>query len=285
VWKPIGEESNAVKRTTGRALPKRTLFAAILSILCIPAVIAVDVLYFDDRSYYAVSLAIIVLSMLPFALVFEGRKPHARELVIIAVMVALTVAGRAAFFMTPQFKPVAALVIISGAALGAESGFVIGALSGFVSNFIFGQGPWTPWQMFAFGVIGFISGLIFKRLSATIGNPGGPGAAGPGAGSRTEGPRLGWDVRARRRAGRLRIALLCVFGFVVTFVLYGLLVDTSAAVMFSSSLTKSALIAAYISGIPFNLVHAISTVVFLAILARPMIEKLERVKKKYGLLR
>jgi hypothetical protein len=255
------------------------VFAALLSILCIPVVIAVDLLFFGDRGYYAVSLVIIALSMLPFALVFEGRKPQARELVVIAVMVALAVAGRAAFFMAPQFKPVAALVIIAGAALGAESGFIVGALTAFISNFIFGQGPWTPWQMFAFGLIGFISGLIFGRLSAAIGEPGGPGAAvGGGAG-------LGWDVRARRRAGTLRIALLSVFGFVVTFALYGLLLDTAAAAMFSSTLTKSALLAAYISGAPFNLVHAISTVIFLAILARPMIEKLERVKKKYGLLR
>jgi hypothetical protein len=267
------------------ALSGRTVFAAILSILCIPVIIAVDIRFFDDRSYYAVSLAIIVLSMLPFAFVFEGRKPQARELVVIAVMVALTVAGRAAFFMTPQFKPVAALVIISGAALGAESGFAVGALSGFVSNFVFGQGPWTPWQMFAFGVIGFISGLVFRRLSAAIGEPGGPGAAAFGAQAPSDVARLGWDIRARRRAGRLRIALLCVFGFVITFVLYGLLLDTAAAAMFSSALTKSVLLATYISGIPFNLVHAISTVNFLAILARPMIEKLERVKRKYGLLR
>jgi uncharacterized membrane protein len=188
--------------------------------------------------------------------------------VVIAVMVALTVAGRAAFFMTPQFKPVAALVIISGAALGAESGFVVGALSGFVSNFIFGQGPWTPWQMFAFGLIGFISGLVFRRMSASIGAPGG----------------LGWDVRARRRAGRVRMALLCVFGFAITVVLYGFLLDPAAMAIISSSVSKSALLATYLSGVPFNLVHAVATAIFLAILARPIIEKLERVKKKYGLL-
>jgi energy-coupling factor transport system substrate-specific component len=224
--------------------------------------------------------------MLPFVFAFEGRKPQARELVVIAVMVAITVAGRAAFFMTPQFKPVSALVIISGAALGAESGFVVGALSGFVSNFFFGQGPWTPWQMFAFGLIGFISGLLFRRMSASIGEPGG-GDAGdevPG-GKWYDTNSLGWDVRARRRMDRIRIVLLCVFGFVITFALYGILLDTAATTMFSSSVSKEVLLATYISGAPFNFIHAISTVIFLAILARPMIEKLERVKKKYGLMR
>jgi hypothetical protein len=269
-----------------KSLPKRTVFAAVISILCIPAVIAVDMIFFGDRGYYATGLIIIALSMLPFAFAFEGRKPQARELVVIAVMVALTVAGRAAFFMTPQFKPVAALVIIAGAALGAESGFVVGALSGFVSNFIFGQGPWTPWQMFAFGMIGFIAGLAFGKLSAAMGEPGGEGVRKDAAyGKWYDTYSLGWDVRARRRAERLRIALLCAFGFVITFVLYGLLLDTAAALMFSSVPSGSALLATYITGIPFNLVHAASTAIFLAILARPIIEKLERVKKKYGLLR
>ena len=154
-----------------RRLSKRTILAAILVILCIPVVIVINIFFLHDRSYYITSLIIIALAMIPFALVFEGRKPMARELVVIAVMVAIAVGGRAAFFMLPQFKPVVAIVIIAGAALGAESGFAVGALSGFVSNFIFGQGPWTPWQMFAFGIIGFVSGLVFYRLAFLCGYP------------------------------------------------------------------------------------------------------------------
>lgn len=106
---------------------------------------------------------------------FEGRKPQAREIVIIAVLCALGVAGRAAFYMLPQFKPVLALVIISGAAFGGETGFLVGSVTMLVSNMLFQQGPWTPWQMFAMGIIGFISGLLFgsgflsrSRLSLCI---------------------------------------------------------------------------------------------------------------------
>ena len=270
-----------------RRLSKRTIVAAILVIICIPAVMAVDVLLLKDRNYYAVSLIIIVLTMIPFALVFEGRKPMARELVVIAVMVAIAVAGRAAFFMVPQFKPVVAIVIIVGAALGAESGFAVGAITGFVSNFIFGQGPWTPWQMFAFGLIGFFAGIIFYKLAAAIGAPSREGSMTP----ETEGSkwydtgRLGWNVRARKRVERLRILVLCVFGGAITFALYGILLDTAATVMFSNGdFNASQLIATYITGIPFNAVHATATIFFLIILAGPMIEKLERVKKKYGLL-
>ena len=270
-----------------RRLEKRTLVAAVLVLLCIPVVIAVNILFFEDRSYYATSLIIIALAMVPFALVFEGRKPQSRELVVIAVMVAIAVAGRAAFFMVPQFKPVVAIVIIAGAALGAQSGFAVGALSGFVSNFIFGQGPWTPWQMFAFGIIGFLSGLIFYRLAAAIGAPSRDGSMRPAEGDFKwyDTNRLGWNVRARKRVERLRVVVLCVFGGLVTFALYGILLDTAATVMFShGEFSRDALLATYLTGMPLNAVHASATIFFLLLLARPMIEKLERVKKKYGLL-
>lgn len=79
------------------------------------------------------------------------------------MLIAVATAGRAAFFMLPNFKPVLAIVIISGAALGKESGFLVGAMSAFVSNFLFGQGPWTPWQMIAMAVVGYLAGLIFHR--------------------------------------------------------------------------------------------------------------------------
>lgn len=70
--------------------------------------------------------------MIPFFMVFEKRKPQARELIIIATLSAIAVAGRAAFFMLPNFKPVCAIVIIAGVCFGAESGFLVGAVSGFV---------------------------------------------------------------------------------------------------------------------------------------------------------
>ena len=271
-----------------RRLSKRTILAAILVILCIPVVITININFLNDRSYYVTSLIIIALAMIPFALVFEGRKPMARELVVIAVMVAIAVGGRVAFFMLPQFKPVVAIVIIAGAALGAESGFAVGALSGFVSNFIFGQGPWTPWQMFAFGIIGFVSGLVFYRLASAIGAPSRDGSMTSvvsGDEKWYETNRFGWNVRARKRVENLRIAILCIFGGLITFALYGLLLDTAAAVIFASGdFTRATLLATYRTGIPMNAVHAIATIFFLFLLARPMIEKLERVKKKYGLL-
>jgi energy-coupling factor transport system substrate-specific component len=232
-----------------KKLSTRAVFAAVLILLCIPLTIVVGVVFLKDRSYYLISLAIIVFAMLPFAMIFENKKPQARELVLIAVMVAIAVASRAAFFMVPQVKPVIAIVIIAGISLGAESGFVVGALTGFISNFIFGQGPWTPWQMFALGIIGFLAGLLFSK---------------------------GWLSGKRVQ--------LSIFGGLATLLLYGLIVDTSSVMMFSSTLTPKVVLTTYIMGAPFNAIHGVSTVIFLLVLSRPMIEKLSRVKKKYGLM-
>ncbi|MDR0852342.1 MAG: ECF transporter S component [Clostridiales Family XIII bacterium] len=228
---------------------KRTIVAAVMILFCIPLTIAIGILFLNDRSYYPISLMIILFATLPFAMVFESRKPQARELVIIAVLVAIAVAGRTAFFMVPQVKPVIAIVIIAGVSLGAESGFIVGALTGFVSNFIFGQGPWTPWQMFAFGIIGFLAGLLFSKgiLSG-------------------------------------KTLPLSIFGGLAAFMIYGLLLDTAAVMMFTSTWTKASILSTYMLGVPFNLIHGASTILFLLILSRPMTEKLTRIKKKYGLV-
>ena len=228
---------------------RRTIFAAVLICAAIPALLVLGSLVWDNRKYYLVSMLVIVLATLPFALKFERRRPQARELVILAVMTAIGVAGRAAFAMTPQFKPVVAVVVITGVAFGGEAGFVTGAAIAFLSNFFFGQGPWTPWQMFGFGVIGFLAGLLFA----------------PG----------------RLPAKRLP---LCIFGGLVTLVLYGLTLDSASVLMFSGAVTWQALLAAYASGFVFNVIHAAATVVFLALAGEPLLKKLDRVKMKYGML-
>ncbi len=230
-------------------LPHRTIFAAVLILVAIPAVIAVGIVVWEDRKYYLTSLLILVLAMLPFILKFEKRKPQARELVLLAVMTAFGVAGRVAFYMLPQFKPVLALVIITGVAFGGEAGFITGAMTGFVSNFFFGQGPWTPWQMFSFGIIGFLAGLLF------------------GTGR--------WNPN--------RI-LLCVFGGLSAVVIYGPIMDTASLFMFGSAVTWQGLLTMLASGFIFNVIHGAATVVFLAVLSQTLLEKLERIKKKYGLL-
>lgn len=234
-----------------KKLGTRLKVSILLILVAIPAIIFFGIYFLNDRSAQFIGLCIIGLSMIPFCMVFEERRPQAREVLLIAVMAAIAVVGRMAFFMVPQFKPVTAIVIITGVSLGAEAGFLTGAVAGFVSNFFFGQGPWTPWQMFAFGIIGFLAGLIF---------------------------------RGNRKKYKNNKIILCVYGGIATLIIYGLLMDTSSVTMFSGDFNWESLRAMYISGFPFNVVHGISTVTFLFFLARPMMKKLDRIKKKYGIM-
>ena len=171
--------------------------------------------------------------MLPFFLIFEGRKPQARELVLIAVLVALNVAGRAVFFMLPEFKPVVAMTILAGVAFGGETGFLVGAMTMLVSNMLFSQGPWTPWQMFAMGIIGWLAGILYRK--------------------------------GVLRRGRLS---LCIFGVIASTIIYGGIMNPASA----------------LTGIPVDLVRAAATFFFLWLGAEPMLEKLDRIKVKYGLV-
>ena len=233
-----------------RELSKRTLAAAVLIALCIPLTMFVGIMYLGNQHYSVTALLVLVECMLPFFLVFEGRKPKARELVTISVLCAIGVAGRAAFFMLPQFTPVMALVIISGVAFGGESGFLVGAVTMIVSNIMFSQGPWTPWQMFSMGIIGFLAGVLFRK------------------------------GLLRRSRGSL-----AVFGAFAAVVIYGGIMNPAAALMYNSqSVNWDMLLAYYISGLPMDLIHAAATVIVLLVAAEPMLEKLDRIKVKYGLV-
>ncbi|HHU21841.1 MAG TPA: ATP-binding cassette domain-containing protein [Clostridiales bacterium] len=232
-----------------RRLSKRTAASVLMILLAVPLTIFIGVYYLGDRKYFFISLLIILEAMLPFLLVFEGRKPQARELVVIAVLCAMGVAGRAAFFALPQFKPVAALVIIAGVAFGGEVGFLVGALTMLVSNIMFGQGPWTPWQMFAMGIIGFLAGLLFRK---------------------------GWLRRSRLSLG--------VFGGLSALVIYAGLVNPSMVLAYYANPTLPMFLTAYIVALPFDVIFALATAFFLWIFSGPMLEKLDRIKVKYGLV-
>ena len=228
---------------------KGSVFFSVLSLLLIPLCIFLGMKFIHERPYYYISIAIILLSIIPFIVMFEGRKPQARELVTISVLCTLGVIGKIAFYMIPQFKPTVAIIIISAMALGSQRGFLIGVITAFVSNIFLGQGPWTPWQMFACGLIGFISGFMYKKEALP----------------KTTVP-------------------ICIFGFLITLLIYGGIMNPAALIMANDTISMSTLAAYYISGIPYDIIHAASTVIFLIVLANPMLTKLDRVKKKYGLL-
>ena len=228
---------------------KRTWIALAIMLVTVPVMLYLSVKIFHGKKYMLFSLLVVFFSMLPFFLIFVGRHPQAREIMVIAVLAAIGVAGRAAFFMVPSFKPIAAIVILAGVSFGGEAGFLVGTLIIMISNMFFGQGPWTPWQMFSYGLIGFLAGILFRK----------------------------GVLKARKVS-------LCIYGFLSVFLIFGGIMNPASALMTYGRVTWKILLAYYISGAPVDLVQAVSTVIFLWLLSRPMLEKLERIKRKYGLI-
>ena len=229
---------------------KRYIVTAIMIFLAIPFTLYAGVHFFDQRKYLFISLLVILECIVPFFVIFEGRSPQARELVTISVLCAICIAGRLAFYMLPQFKPVMAIVILSGVTLGAETGFLVGAVTMFVSNIVFAQGAWTPFQMFAMGIVGFIAGIFFYKKNRT-------------------------------GVGIFEKILLALYGMVAAVIIYGGIMNPASALMAHLKLNRAILISYYVAGFPMDMVQGIATVIFLFLLSKPMIEKIERIKVKY----
>ena len=298
------------------AARKRLALTAVLIFLVIPALIALTVFLGSKRLYMPLSLLILVMIMAPFFMIFERRKPRAREVVLIAMMSALTVASHTFFHIAFPVQIGTAMVVISGISLGPEAGFLIGAMSRFVCNFYMGQGAWTPWQMFCWGLLGFIAGIAFNRelsedggisnfkkiitpllcvifseLVAYISFLLWPG---------NDKTFFGWRVylfgiiglllavifqRGKLKTDNLTMA---VFTFVVTFVIYGGIMNFAAMCLSmnepgSLGIGIKALKALYVSGVGYDFYHALTAAICVFVIGTPMVKKLERIKIKYGI--
>ena len=202
----------------------------------------------SGRSYYLTGTLIVIELLIPFFLAFEGRAPQAWELVTIAVLCAIAVAGRAAIPI-PNFKAIFAIIMIAGIAFGPETGFLVGAVSAFASNFFYGQGPYTPWQMLGYGVAGLIAGFVYRKK---------------------------WLSR--------KPLVLGIFGFFCVVLVVGPLLDTSSVFLTLPRITWKSALALYMSGFPVNIGHGGATFLTLLLLGKPLLDKLDRLKVKYGMM-
>lgn len=236
---------------------KKTSWRFWLSLAIMVVLVPLTVWVFSrfDRKYYLSGLCIIVLTMAAFFLHFESRKPQARELVLLAVLCALAVASRAVFGFVPHFKPMLAIVMLTGIAFGAEAGFLCGAISAFASNFIFGQGPWTPWQMFAYGIGGMLAGLFAL-----------------------------WGVLKKSPKGFKDIAVLTVFGFLNILLIVGPLLDTSTFFTVATAFDTSSVLAVYMAGVPVNCIHGAAVALTMLLFGKPLLDRLQRIQIKYGMM-
>ena len=227
---------------------KSTLASLLTIFLLIPATLFLGT-QVKGRWYYLISTMIIMELMLPFFFRFEARRPQARELVILTVMAALAAVSRVVFAFSPYLKTITGIIMITGIAFGPEAGFLTGAVAAFASNFFFSQGPWTPWQMFAYGFGGFLAGLIFHNHRSW---------AKP------------W--------------ILAPFGFFTILLLVGPLLDSCTVFTVLSKFTAKNVLAVYAAGIGYNATHGIGAALTLLFVSRPLLQKLDRLQTKYGIL-
>ena len=232
-------------------------FARVMSKLEIPLLLAVPMamasaMFAGIEQTALLMLAVVLLVLALFFAGFEASRPALRQIMPTLTLAALAAAGRILFGPIPDFKPVSAIAIIAGATLGHRNGFMVGALAALTSNFFFGQGMWTPWQMYAWGMVGYAGGALARA----------------GAFDRAD--------------GTVRMPALVAAGF-ASGMLYGAIINVYDIVGFVQPLTWVGAVARLATAVPFDAVHGLSTSLFLAVLYRPWCHRINRVVRKYGL--
>lgn len=196
-----------------------------------------------DRYYIYISILIALASIVILFWRLDKRATNVRRITLIAVMIALSISSRFIFAAIPAFKPMAAIIILTGMYLGGEAGFLCGSLTAFLSNFYFGQGPWTPFQMLAFGIIGLSAHLFSKQLK-------------------------------KHRAS------LAIFGLIAG-VFYSFFLDIWTMLWTYGGLNSDGYIAALYTAIPYTLLYAASNIIFLLLLHKPFGQRIGRIIFKY----
>lgn len=192
---------------------------------------------------WGVASLVVVTALLMVGIAAAGmRLSSAHQLALVGALAAFATASRLFFAALPNFKPVTFVVLCSGAALGPAPGFMIGATTALVSNLFFGQGPWTPWQMLAWGVIGAVGGLL-------------------GLGGRR--PHR-WELVVVGAVGAV------AFDWFVTLWMY----------LAFTARTWPALIALYAQGLVFDASHAAATILFTALFGVQAVELIARFRRR-----
>ncbi len=228
-------------------MKKSRIVMLVILLVVIPATLLLG-MQLPGRSYYLLSAIVALEILIPFFMAFEGRRPRPRELVTVAVMAALVTIARVAVPL-PSFKPTFAVIMLAGITFGPETGFIVGALGALGSDFFYGQGPFTPWQMMAYGMAGVLSGIGFAEGRL---------------------PHKNWVM-----------GLYC---FVCTVLFIGPLLDTSTVTIIATKFTWENMLPIYISGFPVNVMQGLCSFTTLFFFGNAILEKLERVKTQYGMM-
>lgn len=214
--------------------------------LGIPLTIALGVVAFRDRHYDVISLVLAFLSCLPFYYSFEKQEAKTAELVIIATLTTIAVVGRLAFAALPGMSPVTAIAAITGMYFGSAAGFLTGSLSAVISNVLFGQGPWTPFQMLAWGMTGYFGAALGKR---------------------------GWLSKKWQ----------LIFYGMLSGMAFSFIMDVWTVLSIGEPFLWSRYLTVLGTAAPFTLIYGVSNAAFLVFLKEPIGKRLARIKKKYNI--
>jgi energy-coupling factor transport system substrate-specific component len=175
---------------------------------------------------------------------YERSRPPSQVVALVAALAALAIAGRVAFAAFPNVKPTTDIVIFAGYALGGAPGFVVGALTALVSNFWFGQGPWTPWQMAGWGLCGILGAAL---------------------------------ALGTRNVSRLTLAATCGLAGVA----YGALLNFSLMATYGGDLSLQRFAVLEGRAIPFDAAHAVGNIVFALVAGPAMVRMLIRFRERF----
>lgn len=175
---------------------------------------------------------------------YEHTRPAPKLLALVATLAALAALGRIAFAPLPNVKPTTVIVFLAGYVLGGAPGFAVGATAALASNLVFGQGPWTPWQMAAWGLVGILG--------------------------------AGWALATGRRLPTLPTAAVCA----LCGLLFGVIMNVSTLLASDVAPTTGQLLAVQLQALPFDIAHAAGNVVFFLAFGPVLVRMLERYRTR-----
>jgi energy-coupling factor transport system substrate-specific component len=178
---------------------------------------------------------------------YERTHPSTRVIALVATLAAMAALGRVAFAALPNVKPTTDIVLIAGYTLGGAPGFMVGAVAALASNLFFGQGPWTPWQMAAWGGVGLVGAAL---------------------------------ARVSRDLGRVPLAAACGLAGLA----FGAVMNLSLWVTYSGDHTSAKLVAYGASSLPFDIAHALGNVVFALAFGPALVRALRRYRTRFDII-
>jgi energy-coupling factor transport system substrate-specific component len=189
-----------------------------------------------------VSMVLVVLAIIAFLFEFEEVAVSSKQIALVAMLGTIAAVLRIPFAAVPGMQPCTYLIICSGYVFGAVSGFMVGAITALLSNFFLGQGPWTIYQIFAWGLAGVTAAYL--------------------------------------RQHTLKTKWLIIFGIVWGYV-FGAIINIWFWTSFIYPLTPRTFVLAQLNGVWFDTLHAVGNGIFLGLFGKKTVTILERFKKRF----